>query len=299
MSRDPYAPHAALTEPALPSRGLPRLVGGLFVAGLLMFGLARGVMSALSALLGPEAGARLVDQMTVADTPLGLLVLLFMMGAMGLATVVVAEYLHKRPGLSLFGPARLFWRQFLRVLGALVILNLAISLLPPWPLTMATEPGLPLRQWLALLPATLMALMVQTGSEELLFRGYFQSQLAARFPNPLVWLVVPSLVFALGHYAPESYGSNALLITLWAFLFGLAAADLTARSGSLGPALAMHLVNNFSAMALMSLQGEMSGLALMKLPFGPGDEAQVAAWLPIDLCTMGLSWLTARIALRV
>ena len=78
----------------------------------------------------------------------------------------------------------------------------------------------------------------------------------------------------------------------------MAAADLTARAGSLGPAVAMHLVNNFAAMAIISTQGEMSGLALMKLPFGPDDEAAIAAFLPIDLATMGVSWLAARLAIR-
>ncbi|HBS98322.1 MAG TPA: CPBP family intramembrane metalloprotease, partial [Citreicella sp.] len=107
-------------------------------------------------------------------------------------------------------------------------------LLPPWPLSADLQPGLPPVTWLALLPLTLLALLVQTGSEEILFRGYLQSQLAARLPWPAVWLVLPSALFALGHHAPAIYGANAGLVTLWAFVFGLAMADLTARSGTLG-----------------------------------------------------------------
>lgn len=298
MIRKPYAPHAALTTPARPSCALWRLVVGLFLAAVVMFGLARGVMAVVGGFLTPEARFDLVTAVETADTPLGLLALLFMMGAMGLGTMVTAEVLHKRSGLGLFGPRRLFWPQFWRVLAVLVTLNVAIACLPPWPLAMETEPGLPLSRWLVLLPLTTLALLIQTGSEELLFRGYFQSQLAARLPQPWIWLTVPSLAFALGHYAPETYGSNALAITLWAFLFGVAAADLTARAGSLGPAVAMHLVNNFAAMAIISTQGEMSGLALLKLPFGPDDEAAIAAFLPIDLATMGISWLAARLAIR-
>jgi hypothetical protein len=51
-------------------------------------------------------------------------------------------------------------------------------------------------------------------------------------------------------------------------------------------------------MAFVSLSGEMSGIALYRYPFGPGDEAAIASYLPIDLALMGVSWLAARLALR-
>ncbi|MBP0483157.1 CPBP family intramembrane glutamic endopeptidase [Sagittula salina] len=298
MIRKPYERHAVMTVPARASAEIWRLALGLFVAALVMFGLARGVMALIASLVSDETALGLSAALQTAETPTGLLLLLFLMGAMGAGALVAAEVVHKRAARSLFGPARLFWRQFLRVLVVLVVLNAAIALLPPWPLAEATEPGLPPTQWLALLPLTLIGLLLQTGSEELLFRGYFQSQLAARLKHPAIWLTVPSAAFAIGHYAPETYGSNAFAIALWAFLFGVVAADLTARAGSLGPAIALHLVNNFVAIALVAMQGDMSGLALMQLPFGPDDEAAVAAWLPVDLATMGVSWLAARLAIR-
>lgn len=293
-----YAAFRHLIDPARPSAEPWRLVLGLLVAFVVMFGLARGVLAMVRALFGAEAHMSLVAALETADTPLGLLSLLGLTGAMGLGTIVVAELMHGRSTGSLFGPRTLFGPQFLRVVLALALLNGVVAALPPWTPAGAVEPGLPAGQWLALLPLTLGALLVQTGSEELLFRGYIQSQLAARFAAPVVWLVLPSAAFAFAHYAPGVHGGNALWIALWAFAFGLAAADLTARGGTLGPAIAMHLVNNFGAVALVSLQGEMSGLALRQFPFGPGDEAQVAALLPVDLAMIGLSWLAARVALR-
>lgn len=294
-----YAAFHHLIDPARPSAEPWRLALGLLVAFVVMFGLARGVLAVLRALFGAEAYLSLVAGLESGDTPLGLLCLLGLTGAMGLGTIVVAELMHGRSTGSLFGPRALFRPQFLRVVLALALLNGAVAALPPWSLAEAMEPGLPAGQWLALLPLTLAALLVQTGSEELLFRGYFQSQLAARFAAPAVWLVLPSAAFAVGHYAPGVYGGNALWIALWAFVFGVAAADLTARSGTLAPAIAMHLVNNFAGVALVSLRGDLSGLALRQFPFGAGDEAQVAALLPADLAMIGLSWLAARVALRV
>jgi membrane protease YdiL (CAAX protease family) len=294
-----YAPFDSLTGPAADSRELWRLVLGLMLAMTVMFGLARGVVALVRGLAPPEAYLAFVAGLEAADTPGGLLSLLVLMGAMGLATVVVCELVHRRSASTLFGPRRRFWAQFWQVSFAVLLVQVMVAGLPPWPLQTASEPGLPAGLWLMLLPVTLGALMVQVVSEELFFRGYFQSQLAARVSHPLVWLCLPSAVFALGHYAPEVYGSNALAVALWAFVFGVAVADLTARSGTLAPAVALHLVNNFMALGVTSLSGEMSGLALMKYPFGPEDEAALAVMLPIDLALMVVNWLAARLVLRV
>ncbi len=85
---------------------------------------------------------------------------------------------------------------------------------------------------------------------------------------------------------------------LWATLFGLAAADLTARAGTLGPAIALHLVNNFNAIALAAPEGAFDGLALYTYPFSLASSEALIAWAPIDLMILFCSWLTARLALR-
>ncbi len=293
-----YSRFALLTEPARPSAALWRLALGLVVVLAVTLGLSRGVVALIEGLAPPRAAGAFLDALTHADDPLGMLALLGLTGALGLATLVVAETMHLRGLQSLLGPWSLFRAQALRVALALVALNAAVALLPPWPLRAASAPGLDPGLWLALLPLTLLALLVQTGSEELFFRGYLQSQLGARLRSPLIWLVVPSALFALGHYAPGHYGGNAATIALWSFAFGLAAADLTARAGSLGPAIALHMVNNTMAVAVVALSGDMSGLALRLYPFGVGDETALAALLPADLALIGLSWLAARLALR-
>ena len=81
--------------------------------------------------------------------------------------------------------------------------------------------NLPFWTWFGLLPLSIAAVLVQTGSEEILFRGYIQQALAARFRHPAVWLLGPSALFALGHYLPAEAGDNALVITAWAGLFGV------------------------------------------------------------------------------
>ncbi|MBV2359195.1 CPBP family intramembrane metalloprotease [Thalassococcus sp. CAU 1522] len=294
-----YAAFARLVAPARPSAQLWRLVLGVILTGAVTIGLSQSVLAIARVALDENAFWLFLAEVETARTPMGLLILLTSLGGMGLGAVLAARLLHRRGLVSLIGPVPLALRQALRVLGALALLYGAVALLPPWPLWSDTVPGVPPGLWLALLPVTLLALLIQTGSEELLFRGYLQSQLAARFRHPAIWIGVPSVLFAIGHYAPLLYGGNAVVVMLWALVFGVIAADLTARAGTLGPAIALHLVNNFIAIAVTSLQGEMSGLALRQLPFGAGDEAAVAMILPADLILLILGWLAARIALRV
>ena len=294
-----YAPHDDLIAPARPTAQLWRLGLGLVVAIVVMFGLSRALFGAVHALWGEDAYWEFLAAIQSATTPFGLLILLFSMGFMAIGVVVAMKMVHRRAVLQLFGPLGLAWWQFRRVTLALVVLYVVVALLPPWSYPAEIQPGLNIGTWVALLPLTVTGLLIQTGSEELLFRGYIQSQLAARLRHPAAWLVLPSALFALGHYAPGIYGPNAIWIALWAFLFGVLAADLTARSGTLGPALALHFVNNFVAIAITSLQGDMSGLALAKLPFGADDIEALRALLPLDLAMLCVSWLAARLALRL
>ncbi|MGB7242570.1 MAG: CPBP family intramembrane glutamic endopeptidase, partial [Sulfitobacter sp.] len=110
--------------------------------------------------------------------------------------------------------------------------------------------------------------------------------------------VLPSVLFGLGHYLPGVAGDNAAIIAIWATVYGILMADLTARAGTLGPSIAVHFVNNVSAILIVSLPDDLSGLALYLSPFSMNDADQLRAWLPVDFALMLVSWLTARVALR-
>jgi len=159
-------------------------------------------------------------------------------------------------------------------------------------------PNVPPGQWVLLLPLALAGVLIQVSAEEIVFRGYLQQQLAARFASPLIWMGLPSALFALGHHQPDVAGDNAWMITIWAGVFGVLMADLTARSGSLGPAIAVHFVNNVSAIVIVSLPEDLSGLSLFTTPFGMDDTEALRAWLPVDFAMMVVMWLAARLALR-
>jgi membrane protease YdiL (CAAX protease family) len=299
MTREPaYAAHEALVRPARARAALWRVLAGLVVVAVVSFGLG-SAFRALMVVFAPGALGVVLGANPPGSTPGSLLVLLGGFGFVVIGVAVALRHLHGRGLLGVFGPPALAVRQFWRVIRALLILTLVIALLPPY----GTPGGAPIPniepgRWLLLLPLGIAAILIQTGTEEILFRGYLQQQLAARFSSPLVWIGVPSALFAFGHYMPAEAGENAWMIAAWAGIFGILMADLTARAGTLGPAIAVHFMNNAFAILLVSLPDGLSGLALYTLPFGLDDIDQARGWLIVDFALMGLSWLAARLAIR-
>ena len=239
-----------------------------------------------------------IDAILEGLTPLPVLVVLFTFGFLTLSVAFVVRSLHRRPFLSLVGPLPLAFRQFAAVFGLLLILAGVMFTLPPWDMGGPLVPNLPMGFWALLLPVSLLAVFVQISAEEIFFRGYVQQQLAARFRSPLIWMALPAGLFGWGHYMPAEAGANAFMIAVWATIFGLLMADLTARAGNLGPAIAVHFYNNIFAILIVSVPDSLSGLALFHGPFNLSDEAAVRAWLPVDFAHMLVAWLVARLVIR-
>jgi membrane protease YdiL (CAAX protease family) len=181
--------------------------------------------------------------------------------------------------------------------GAAAIVAVVYALgLALWELRFDSRPGLPPEAWaLWLLPA-LAAVALQTGAEELVFRGYLQSQLAARFASPFAWAVAPSLLFGAVHWDPGLPLPTALAIMGSAALFGLIAADLTARTGSIGAAWGLHLANNAFALLVLATPGSLPGLALRLTPYEASDPV-MSPMLLGDVLTLLLVWALCRRAL--
>ncbi len=295
--RPDYGAHEQLVAPARPGRALWRLLTGLLVIVGVMVALHSLASAIIHALAPGYWRAEFTNVDRQGDTPLSMLILLGGFGFVIVGTEVAARIMQKRGILGLIGPLPLALAQFWRVFGILALLAVVVFVLPPWDMGAPLERNLALSHWLALMPISLVAVLIQVSAEEILFRGYIQQSLAARFSSPLVWMVLPSALFALGHYLPAEAGENALTIALWAGLFGCLMADLTARAGTLGPAIAMHLFNNIFALLFVALPGALSGLSLYLAPFGMDDTEQMPAWLVVNFASMLVAWLAARVAL--
>lgn len=292
-----YDPHRTFFAPAVPSAALWRLIAGFLCASAIYLLLNNLMFTTLFNIWGPERRG-FYDDLLSGSTPFAMFLLLGSFGFMIIGVTVVTRLIHRRSFLSLIGPLNVAIPHFVAVTRMLVILGAVTLLLPPWNLGEPFVSNMAIGKWVLLLPLSLLGVLIQVSAEEIVFRGYVQQQLAARFRSPWLWMVLPSVLFALGHYMPAQAGENAWVIALWAGVFGIMMADLTARSGSLGPAIAVHFCNNVAAILITSLPDDLSGLALYLTPFSMSDSAALRAWLPVDFAFMLVSWLAARLAIR-
>lgn len=157
-------------------------------------------------------------------------------------------------------------------------------------------PNQPLTMVLIFLPIGVVLLLIQTGAEEFLFRGYIMQQLAARFASPLIWLVLPSVVFGMIHYDPATMGHMVWYIIVALTVSGLVWADLTRITGNIGAAWGCHFMNNFLLLNFATLPETMTGFSWKLTSFGVAD---MTPWdiLP-DIGLSIMIWLVLRRVLR-
>lgn len=235
-----------------------------------------------------------------ADTPERTILYLMVVAGLGFGTVAAAALWQKRQRRDLVGRGPRVLRHFAIAAGTTLTLAAVLSGVQA---IFSSDPApvrnLDLAVWLSWLPIALLALAFQTGAEELFFRGYLQSQLAARFRSPMVWLLVPSIAFGFAHFAPGLPGANSWLYVAFAATFGLLAGDLTARTGSLGAAWGWHFANNTFAVLVVSTEGSVTGLGFWRVTGGLTEPIPVSLWLLVDLTIILGVWFLLRRLLRV
>ncbi|MFQ5623900.1 MAG: lysostaphin resistance A-like protein [Paracoccaceae bacterium] len=250
--------------PARERPELYRLIGGALLAVAvwpLSILVVVGGGYAVLVLTSPEWAEEFFRAITDEGTPVSTVFFFSTFIGLIVGIFVTLRLVHRRRLSSLIGPSRrILWRHYLCGLGvvaALAALTGGLSALSQPP-----KPHLEFRTWLSWLPAAAILLAVQTATEELFFRGYLMQQLAARFRSRWLWWVLPSLLFGAMHYNPSTFGSNAWLVVASAAILGLILADVATRTGNLSASMGMHFANNFTAVALVGLPGQLSGLSL-------------------------------------
>lgn len=212
------------------------------------------------------------EEMT--GSPFALSVFLFTFFGATLSAMLITKFLHKRPARSLFGPSL---SPNIRHFGLAILIIVALSLigsllLPIDRFIFPDEPVMPIQKlsfqvWAVWLPIGLIGVLIQTSAEEIVFRGYIQQQLGARFQSFWVWGVIPSVLFGLLHYDTATFGSNAIVVVIVISIIGMIAAAVTARTGNLGAAIGLHFANNVMAILVASPPGDLDALALYNLPY--------------------------------
>lgn len=290
-----YEPHESLVAPAREKSDILRLIVGLVTIALLYVVMLMLGGSLASAIMG-DAWVQTAAMTPGLTTPTQMLTILasfgFMIGAVCLAVIL----LHHRHPVTILGGWRPSGAQFLRSMRGLIPYLALIGAFTFFAEDL--QSNLSFGLWLSLLPLTLFFLLIQVSAEELLFRGYLQSQLAARGLHKSIWILLPSVLFGLLHYDPTVMGEAAPWIVIWTIGFGILAADLTARSGTLGPAIAFHFAVNFMAVTLIGFGDYLGGLTLYIYPFSVTETERLMSYLPVDAIGMLLAYLSVRLALR-
>lgn len=141
------------------------------------------------------------------------------------------------------------WRFFWTCFGMFAVVWLAYFGLEWWMGDFTDELAMNDDTWL-LIGGILLTTPFQAAGEEYLFRGFGNRALASFFPSRGPWrIIIPgiitSILFMLTH------GAGDIWLNVMYVVFGLAMSYLTWRTGGLEAAIAMHVVNNLSAEALM------------------------------------------------
>ncbi|MDU8944460.1 CPBP family intramembrane glutamic endopeptidase [Ovoidimarina sediminis] len=282
----------AFVAPARPTRQIWMLLLGLLLAVVIYAFVTLVIFAVVWVVRGLPQNVIWFEELIRADTPDKLLILLVSFVGMALGPMAAVLMLHERPVGTLFGRAPVVLRDF-TVAAAVAGTVLGASLIF-WSWGNDAVPGLPCDRWIVLLPLAAVLVLIQTGAEELVFRGYMQQQLGARFRSPIAWALVPAMLFGVAHFDVASAGPVAPLVVISAGLFGLMAADLTAQTGSIGAAWGFHFANNMLALTLIATEGTLTGLALYKTPYAVSDLEVMRTALPFDLLMMGLIWFAIR-----
>lgn len=216
-------------------------------------------------------------------------------------TARIVRLIHGRPWQELLGDTARLRSDFLGVLFACGLVYAVLIAMGFQPSEARMQP---LSAWLAFLPIAILGLLLQTGAEEVFFRGYLQQYCARVLKTPYAWMVVPSVLFGLSHALNDTSSLGAsLAYIIWTTAFGLACADLTARTGSLGAAWGLHMAVNIAALMIANQEGApLSAGALYLFParsdeYIPGTGIIVIQTL-FELAFLAVLWLAARNAIR-
>lgn len=300
---DPYAPMIRFADPARDGSSFGRIALTFMICdAMIMFG------PLIMLVFLPSQAA--VDHFFDGTTPLTVLGQFAAFGFAAIGITITVRHMHQRGFWSMVGPDPAQAIANMWTCAKLVAIVTLIQItLPPWINLAALEEIKPLFSWAIWLPAALIVIIIQAGTEELLFRGYLQQQLAALSRNKWLWMVLPSVLFGVSHYF-NGYGpADGVFYAIWASGLGLACADLTARTGNIGAALGLHLANNMFALTLVGVKGwPNTGLMLMLYPYEDpyAYDYSMAAFftfanlldLIVSLLMIYVLWLTARIAVR-
>lgn len=196
-------------------------------------------------------------------SPIGILSALGSFAGIWIGLWIAMRWVHGEPLSALLGASRrVSWPDFLKGLVAVLITSALSEIL-----LYLLQPGIArgtisLSSWLLFAIPIVALTFLQTSSEEVLFRGYLLRGLANRFRSPLIWALLPGLLFTALHWSSASSAAINACVLVSIAAFALLLTLVVYATGNLGAALGAHLGNNLTGFLLISHQESYNSFAL-------------------------------------
>jgi membrane protease YdiL (CAAX protease family) len=198
------------------------------------------------------------------------------------------KFLHKRTIISMHTAAsKIDWRRMFFAIGVtwsvLGVISVIMHVTGISPLRVTFDPS----RFFAFALATLIFIPLQSGTEEIIFRGYLNQAFGHFISNKWVVFIITSALFAAMHLSnPESLagaekgGFTHLLVMSQYFLFGFILSVVVYFEGGLEAAIGVHAGNNMFAAMFINYEGSVlpTPSAFISTP-----NAQTDAWVAITV----------------
>ncbi len=107
----------------------------------------------------------------------------------------------------------------------------------------------------------IIAIPIQVTFEELFFRGYLNQAISIKIKNPIIIILISSVIFSLGHIF--NGGDNLIYMiqnVSITFIVGMIFSVATLVTEGIELAIGAHLINNFFSFIIHTSEGSLGGL---------------------------------------
>ncbi|MEM9541456.1 MAG: CPBP family glutamic-type intramembrane protease [Cyanobacteria bacterium P01_E01_bin.42] len=170
-----------------------------------------------------------------------------------LSLLFVVCVIHRRHFLTLIrGDRSSRWQRFWQGFGLWFVLLSGINFIAYFLDPGSFEINLnPITWCLFVIPAFFVVLL-QSGTEELFFRGYLLQGLGLLIQNKTILAVLTGIIFAIPHFLNPEMLRNPLILSLTYLSLGFFLGLLVVKDNGLELALGQHAANNFVIVTLFN-----------------------------------------------